>query len=197
MNGYTLIGFSGHLLNVGFDGSPDSQIRNGRTFASIPIYLPNREIQGSLYSRLPSANAMSIILSELYKVKWVHGKLDIIDLLKDGYIKLYDENEVELMFGAPPATATELNVWINEINPRIRHGNTRKDVINFIEQKYTGLFTSEFINIQKSQPPIDNSSSIQNKKIRNTKQVRDSSLTKKYRNQRASKFPDWWTKSEE
>jgi hypothetical protein len=35
------------------------------------------------------------------------------------------------------------------------------------------------------------------KKIRNTKQVRDTSLTKKYRNQRASKFPDWWTKTEE
>jgi len=34
------------------------------------------------------------------------------------------------------------------------------------------------------------------KKLRNTKQVRDPSLTKKYRNQRASKFPDWWTKTD-
>ena len=149
MSGYTLVGFSGTApSNVGFDGKYGNVI-TGSMFARIPIYLPNQEVQGSLYSRLPTAESMFIILPELYKVKWAHGKLDIMDLLcNGGYIKLCDENEVSLIPGSrnPGTTPAEFRAWVNEIID-LKTNRTRKDIINEIGQRYPGLFISEFITV--------------------------------------------------
>lgn len=149
MSGYTLIGFTGSPSNVGFDN-----IINGRMFARIPIYLPNQEVQGSVYSRLPTAESMFIILPELYKVKWAHGKLNIMDVLcNGGYIKLCDENEESLIPGARNrgTTPAEFRVWVNEIID-LQTNRTRQDILNEIGQKYPGLFISEFIVSKKMVP---------------------------------------------
>jgi hypothetical protein len=145
MSGYTLVGFTSYMYP------------GGSEMGRVPFYLPNEEIKGSLYSRLrlPVAELIIIILPELYKVKWAHGKLDLMDILcNGGYINLCDENEKSLIPGAlnRGATPAEFRAWVNEVID-LKTNRTRQDVLNEIGQKYPGLFISEFI-VPKEEPKI-------------------------------------------
>ena len=123
-------------------------------FDSRPIYLPNQEIPGSFESRLPSAYAASIIIPELYKVRWVRG-LDMFNIFyKDGYIKLYDENEEDIFLHNPPLpkNTPAFTTWLTRPNTKNR---TPIQIMQEIEDKYPGLFISEYVKSSASQkgPP--------------------------------------------
>ena len=145
MSGYTLIGFSGHLYN----NAP------GRMFDTRPIYLPNQEILGSFESRLPSAYAASIIIPELYKVRWVRG-LDMFNIIYKG-MTLFDENEKEIFFNAGPPLPENTSAftdWLSRPNPHTNN-KTPRQIMQEIEDKYPGLFIPKYVKPAASQkaPP--------------------------------------------
>ena len=217
--GYTLIGFMGTL--------PHSVANSAN-----PLFLPNHDINVPNFDpRLKSDPLMQYIehsrsqsgfgtlwinLPLLYKLKWVHGKIDFYDLCHDGYYKLLDEN-YENPFKNLPLTNIPLEHPFN-LSARITFnkdkslmykwlndgdflGRSRKDIIIEIEQKYPGLFKPMFINpsVPKPLSPKTPSHSppqivVSNKsKKKQSKPPRDVALTKKYRNQRSKQtFPDWW-----
>ena len=191
MSGYVLIGFSG--------GSNDSD--NNVTQRN-PLFLPNKEIArrhpvrlaGDPYAQFPfSYNGKKyLILPELYKVEWFRGRYDILDVLKANELCYENEQNLFYPYGAVPVSKTspEFKVWINFQGHSGGTGRTPKDIINEINQKYPGLFTSEFIieNIRAT-PPIQSKTT----KSKRNKQVRTQSETKKHRNQHATHYPTWWT----
>jgi hypothetical protein len=142
MSGYTLIGFSGGLYNT----TP------GRMFNTIPIYLPNQEIPGSFESRLPNGYSASIIIPELYKVRWVRG-LDMFNIFyKDGYIILYDENEKDIFLHNPPLpiNSPAFTAWLSRPYP---NGKTPIQIMQEIEDKYPGLFIiPEYVKPHRGSP---------------------------------------------
>lgn len=165
-SGYTLVGFTnGNVAHNHFIVKSDEERKQfaGTMFGCQPVYLPNHEIKGSLYSRL--GGRMFIILPELYKVEWVHGKLDLISMLNH-QIHFCDKNEKFYFNKLPPLIPArvggefprndpvELNRWLNEVqwSPQqlIQNGldnnPTRKDIIIEIETKYPGLFKPMFVN---------------------------------------------------
>jgi hypothetical protein len=139
-SGYTLVGFSNLFGTL-----------------RVPIYLSNHEIPDkSCYSQLGMGGdiAKKIILPELYKLEWVHGKINLYDFLNDGYIILCDQNEKNVFDGhsmAKPREPSQITEWLNEGDTwdgslgRVV-GKTRKDKIIEIETKYPGLFIPIFVN---------------------------------------------------
>jgi hypothetical protein len=141
-SGYTIVGFNG-VINNSREGAMMPDSGNGNV-KNVPICLPDHEIPGSLSARIGSGS--SIILPELYKVEWVHGKLDFIKSIKY-HINFFDRNE-NLVFPILPwqehppnqdAPPEKLEKWFNEkISPG--SAETRRDIIQDIEATYPGLF---------------------------------------------------------
>jgi hypothetical protein len=142
-SGYTIVGFSG-VINNSREGAMMPADSSGMgNLKNVPICLPDHEIPGSLIARIGG----SIILPELYKVEWVHGKLEFLKSIKRG-INFYDRNE-NLVFPIlpwqehPPEDKIKLEKWFNEkISPG--SGETRRDIIQDIEATYPGLFIPIF-----------------------------------------------------
>ena len=157
-SGYRIVGFTGRPMNDAFTGTIATEF-TGRMVGTIPICLPDHEIPGSLYSRMGmnGTGGQFIILTELYKLEWVHGKINIYDMVRNE-IRLCDKNEKDYfkLHGStpPPINTTELNRWLNEVqwSPQevIQQGldknPTRKDIIIEIETTYPGLFKPMFVN---------------------------------------------------
>ena len=210
--GYTLIGFMGNVGHIANSANP--------------LFLPNHDINvpdlmqyiAACMSDVP----LWINLPLLYKLKWVHGKIDFYDLCHDGYYKLLDEN-YENPFKNLPNTGIPLEnrlnpsgsipfrdkslmyKWLNDgdtLDPTTLTivGRSRKDRIIEIEQKYPGLFKPMFINPSVSKPLSPKTPShsppqivVSNKsKKKQSKPPRDVALTKKYRNQRSKQTFPDW-----
>jgi hypothetical protein len=191
--GYTLVGFIGNTAN--------------------PFFLPNHDIiprplMQYIIDCCSYGGVIYINLPLLYKLKWVHGKIDLYDIGQlGGTIILLDE-KYENPFKNLPLTniplenKSKMYNWLNDgdtLDPTTLTtliGRSRKDRIIEIEQKYPGLFKPIFIN--PSPPPIKEIIApqiiVSNKsKKKQSKPPRDVALTKKYRNQRSKQtFPDWW-----
>lgn len=142
-SGYTIVGFNG-VINNSRENMMMPNSGNGHV-QNVPICLPDHEIPGSLRARIGSGS--SIILPELYKVEWVHGKLDFVKSIKN-HINFYDRNE-NLVFPIlpweqhPPEDPIKLEKWFNEkISPG--SAETRGDIIKDIEATYPGLFIPIF-----------------------------------------------------
>lgn len=144
-SGYTLVGFT------------DFSDGRGGTLRC-PLYLSNHEIPDkSCYSQLGMRDPIAkiIILPELYKLEWVHGKINLYDFFDgNGYIKLCDENEKNVFSGYPatkPTEPSQFNEWLNQGDTwdaslgRVV-GKTMKDKIIDVETKYPGLFIPIFVN---------------------------------------------------
>lgn len=153
-SGYTIVGFTGKPMNQSTNGRIASEF-TGRMVGSMPICLPNHEIPGSLYSRMGQVGVggQFIILPQLYKLDWVHGKLNLYDVLRNE-IMLCDKNENNIFKHGgkpPPSNTAELNSWLeekdtwDEATQRVI-GKSRKDVITEIEIKYPGLFMPIFVD---------------------------------------------------
>lgn len=134
-SGYTIVGFTGIIKNSSLGSMLPSS--SGSTTTMIPICLPDHEIPGSLQARMGSGQ-ISIILPELYKVEWVHGKLDFLSLLRRS-VFFYDRNEKRILLDGvpPPGDKIELEKWLNE---KISPNETRREIIMDMEATYPGLF---------------------------------------------------------
>jgi hypothetical protein len=150
--GYTIVGYTGRPLNQ-YHNNPSLE---GALSSSIPIILPDHEIPNVLFARLgpASGNGQVLVLPELYKVEWVHGKLNLYDMLRK-QIYLCDNNENDLFAShgstPPPIEKENLDKWLNEKDMWDETTNTvigksRKDKIIEIETTYPGLFIPIFID---------------------------------------------------
>jgi hypothetical protein len=143
-SGYTIVGFNGVIKNNSNPGSMMPNSGNGQV-QNVPICLPDHEIPGSLSARIGAG--ASIILPELYKLEWVHGKLDFLKSIR-GHINFFDRNEnpafpILPWQEHPPEDKIKLEKWFNEkISPG--SGETRRDIIQDIEATYPGLFIPIF-----------------------------------------------------
>lgn len=151
LKGYTIIGFIGHP-NI----SMEPLKCRGRMFTRTPIYLPNYNISyNALVSQMLSIGygGQYIILSELYKVKWFHGKLNIYDMLRSEIV-LCDDYEVsifgnnnEIQYENPPIDFFKLDEWLNTTVVVKNKIKTKRQIIDDIFQLYPGLFSSIPIHV--------------------------------------------------
>jgi hypothetical protein len=209
--GYTLVGFIGTVRTIPNTANPfflpnhEDAMHNPtltlmQYIEEVKMYGAISGIGGSVWVNLPF----------LYKLKWVHGKIDFYDLCHGGHYKLLDEKyknpfENQPLANIPLEDKSKMYNWLNDGVI----GKSRKDIIIEIEQKYPGLFKPIFINPSvpklfspktpsNSPPPIKEIIApqiiVSNKsKKKQSKPPRDVALTKKYRNQRSKQtFPDWW-----
>ena len=113
-SGYTIVGFTGRPMNHTTAGPAAAEQFTGRMVGTIPICLPNNEVPGSLYSRMGQVGigGQFIILPELYKVEWVHGKINLYDMLANE-LRLCDKNERDYFEnpGIPPPDPQARKVW--------------------------------------------------------------------------------------
>ena len=152
VNGYTIVGYTGRPLNQ-YHNTPSHE---GALSSSVPIILPDHEIPNVLFARLGPAggNGQVLVLPELYKVEWVHGKLNLYDMLrKQIYLCDKDEHDLFDLHGPtpPPIEKEKLEKWLNERDTwdeaaQMVAGKSRKDKIIEIEKTYPGLFIPIFID---------------------------------------------------
>ena len=199
--GYTLIGFNTY--------GPIFLQNHTITAISHPNYFQPNLLEPithffKLITNASAGGEIKINLPLLYKVKWIHGKIDLYDIYNVGHFKLLDEKYEDSLnlppwAGIPGSLSMEnYTKWLNGTTVL---GRSRKDIIIEMEQKYPGLFKPIFINPSVPKPlspktPINSPPQIvvSNKsKKKQSKPPRDVALTKKYRNQRSKQtFPDWW-----
>jgi hypothetical protein len=155
-SGYTIVGFTGRPMNNSTTGPNAATQFTGRMVGTIPICLPDHEILGSLYSRMGQIGigGQFIILPQLYKLEWVHGKINMYDMLRNEII-LCDKNEKNYFekvgSSLPPTDQVKLNEWLSQSDTwdestRTFTGKTRKDIIIEIEKEYPGLFIPIFVD---------------------------------------------------
>lgn len=193
--GYTLIGFG--------SSGPIFLQNHAITAISHPMYFqPNLLEPIARFFKANAGGECKINLPLLYKVKWIHGKIDLYDIYNVGYFKLLDEKYEDSLNlpqwgGSESLSMENYTKWLNGTTVL---GRSRKDIIIEIEQKYPGLFKPIFINPSVPKPlspktPINSPPIIVSNKSKKkqSKPPRDVALTKKYRNQRSTQtFPDWW-----